>query len=275
VIGSLLTRLNEVVWIMAAKNPAETEAGTKPRRGILRLLYQPYKYLIFAPLLVLSTCFFVGLGVIFIFLFDDTVANRTTGVWWSRFNSFITPMRVTVIGKENIKKGQSYVVASNHQSSYDIFVLFGWLGIDLKWVIKTELRKYPVFGYAAEKGGNILIDRSSKKEAYESLQKAKQKIVNGTSIIMLPEGTRSRTGQLGEFKKGAFWLAKELDLPILPITIQGTRKILPPKTLDLFPGRATMHIHKPVDIGEYNEDSLDRLIDDVRNIIQKGLTEQQ
>jgi 1-acyl-sn-glycerol-3-phosphate acyltransferase len=258
---------------MDVNNPAETEAGTKPRRGILWLLYQPYKYLVFAPLLVLSTCFFVGLGVVFIFLFDDTVANRTTGVWWSRFNSFITPMRVTVIGKENIKKGQSYVVVSNHQSNYDVFVLFGWLGIDLKWVIKTELRKYPVFGYATEKGGNIIIDRSNAKRAYESLQKTKLKVVNGASIIMLPEGTRSRTGQLGEFKKGAFWLAQELDLPILPVTITGTRKILPPKTLDLLPGRATMRIHAPVDIRAYSEDSPDRLIDDVRNIIQEGLEE--
>jgi 1-acyl-sn-glycerol-3-phosphate acyltransferase len=161
-------------------------------------------------------------------------------------------------------------VVSNHQSSYDIFVLFGWLGIDLKWVIKTELRKYPVFGYAVEKGGNIVIDRSKKKEAYRELEKARQKVTNGTSIIMLPEGTRSRTGKLGEFKKGAFWMARELDLPILPVSISGTRDILPPKTLDLFPGRAAMKVHEPVDIHQYDEDSQDRLISDVRDIIRKG-----
>jgi 1-acyl-sn-glycerol-3-phosphate acyltransferase len=260
---------------MAGAYHTETKASEKRRRGILYFLYQPYKYLIFAPLLVLSTCFFVGLGVIIIFLFDDYAANRTVGVWWSRFNSYITPMRVTVTGKENIVKKQSYIVVSNHQSSYDIFVLFGWLGIDLKWVIKTELRKYPVFGYAAEKGGNIIIDRSKKKEAYRELEKARQKIINGTSIMMLPEGTRSHTGILGEFKKGAFWMARELDLPILPVSIQGTRKILPPKTLDLFPGRAVMRVHEPVDIRQYDEDSQDRLISDVRDIIQKGLAEDE
>ena len=238
-------------------------------------MYQPYKWLIFAPLLVISTCFFVGLGVIIIILFDDRVANRTTGVWWSRFNSFITPMRVTVVGRENVKKNQSYVVVSNHQSLYDIFVLFGWLGIDLKWVIKKELRTFPVFGYAAEKGGNILIDRSNPREAYESLEKANHKIRDGTSIIILPEGTRSRTGELGEFKKGAFWLAQQLDLPILPVTIVGTRNIIPPKTLDLFPGRATMRIHEPVDIREYDEGSFDNIINDVRDTIQEGLDEYQ
>jgi 1-acyl-sn-glycerol-3-phosphate acyltransferase len=256
---------------MAVNHPPANKTIAKTRNRILYLLYQPYKWLVFAPLLVISTCFFVGLGVVIIFLFDDTVANRTTGVWWSRFNSYITPMRVSVIGRQNIIANQSYIVVSNHQSLYDIFVLFGWLGIDLKWVIKTELRSMPVFGYAAEKGGNILIDRSDTRAAYESLRKVKDKIANGTSIIILPEGTRSRTGRLGEFKKGAFWLAQQLQLPVLPITIVNTRNILPPKSFDLYPGRAIMRIHEPVDISEYDESSLGRLINDVRQIIEKGL----
>ncbi len=260
---------------MAATDLASTQNITKTSKRILHLLYQPYKWLVFGPLLVISTCFFVGLGVIIIFLFDDTVANRTAGVWWSRFNSFITPMQVTVIGRENITKRQSYVVVSNHQSLYDIFVLFGWLGIDLKWVIKKELSRMPVFGYATRKGGNILIDRSNPEEAYTSLQEARDKITNGTSIIMLPEGTRSRTGQLGEFKKGAFWLAKQLNLPVLPITIVNTRNILPPKSLDLLPGHAIMRIHEPVNASEYDDASLERLASDVRQIIQKGLDEHQ
>ncbi|NPV60858.1 MAG: 1-acyl-sn-glycerol-3-phosphate acyltransferase [Actinobacteria bacterium] len=241
------------------------------RNRLLWLIYQPYKWLVFLPLFVLSTCFFVGLGVIFIYLFDDRVANRTTGVWWSRFNAYVTPIKVTVTGRENIVKGQSYIVCSNHQSSYDIFLLFGWLGIDLKWVIKKELRAYPVFGYAVEKGGNIVIDRSNPKEAYKSLENARQKIAGGTSIIMLPEGTRSRTGELGEFKKGAFVLARELNLPILPVSITGTKEILPPKTLDLFPGRATMRIHPPVDLNEYADQPLEKLVYDVREIIRSGL----
>jgi 1-acyl-sn-glycerol-3-phosphate acyltransferase len=265
----------EAVRDMAGKGLTMTRDSLSTTGKILWLLYQPYKWLIFAPLLVLSTCFFVGLGVIIILFSDDYAANRIAGVWWSRFNSFITPMRVTVIGRENIRKGQSYIVASNHQSSYDIFVLFGWLGVDLKWVIKTELTKYPVFGYAVEKGGNIVIDRSNPKEAYESLEKARQKVTGGTSIIMLPEGTRSRTGELAEFKKGAFILARDLNLPILPVSITGTRKILPPKTLDLFPGRATMQIHAPVDVNEYDDDSVGRFMYDVREIIRKGVEERQ
>ncbi len=244
--------------------------GTRGNR-LLWLLYQPYKWLVFLPLLALSTCFFVGLGVIVIILFDDRTANRTTGAWWSRFNAFITPVRVTVTGRENIREGRSYIVVSNHQSLYDVFVLFGWLRMDLKWVIKKELRSFPVFGYASEKGGNILIDRSNPKEAYRSLERARQKCTGGTSLIILPEGTRSRTGEMLEFKKGAFWLAQNLGLPILPITILNTASILPPDTLDLFPGKAAMKIHEPIDPKRYGKDELDVLIRDVRDVIAKGL----
>jgi 1-acyl-sn-glycerol-3-phosphate acyltransferase len=221
--------------------------------------------MIFLPLLAISTCFFVGLGMIIIILSDDRIANRTTGAWWARFNGYITPMRVDVRGREKLSRNTSYVVVSNHQSLYDIFVLFGWLGIDLKWVIKKELRTFPVFGYAAEKGGNILVDRSDPVQAYESLSRAKEKVKDGTSIIILPEGTRSRTGELGDFKKGAFWLARELDLPLLPITLVNTGNILPPGTLDLYPGRATMFIHEPVEPGLY--DDMEELIADVRDTI--------
>ena len=242
---------------------------------MLRLLYQPYKWLVFGPLLVLSTCFFVGLGFIMLFFTSDRVVNRTVLVYWARFLSFMTPMRVAVVGKENIERGQSYIIVSNHQSSYDALVMVGWLGLDVKWVMKTELRSFPIFGWAAEKGGQVFIDRSKTKAAHESLERARNKIVGGTSIAVLVEGTRSRTGELLEFKKGAFWMAKHLGLPILPITICNTIHILPPKTLDLFPGRAIMKIHEPIDVNGYPGESLDLLISDVQRVIQTGLDEYQ
>ncbi|MBN2224834.1 MAG: 1-acyl-sn-glycerol-3-phosphate acyltransferase [Deltaproteobacteria bacterium] len=232
--------------------------------------YQIYVWLIVVPFLVLSTTFFVFLGVIVVILCGDKVAHRTTGVWWARFNSYITPMRVTVLGRQNIKKGQSYVVVSNHQSSYDIFVLYGWLGIDIKWVMKKELRKVPVFGFAGKMGGNIYIDRSSPKAAYASLEAAKKKLVEGTSVVILPEGTRSKTGEIGLFKKGAFILATDLGMPILPVSISGTRSILPPGTLKLFPGRAIMKIHRPVSVSHKDRDGIDDTVKRIRDIIKSG-----
>ena len=237
---------------------------------IVSCLYTIYTWLVVIPLLLLSTLFFVSLGVVIVILFNDTHANRTTGVWWARFNSLITPMRVTVLGREHVKPGQSYVVVSNHQSSYDIFVLYGWLGIDIKWVMKKELKKIPVFGFAGKMGGNIYIDRSSPASAYASLKEAKKKLAAGTSVIVLAEGTRSKTGEIGPFKKGAFFLATDLGMPILPISISGTRSILPPNTFRLFPGRAIMEIHKPIPVSPQDRDRIDELMEQTRALIKSG-----
>jgi 1-acyl-sn-glycerol-3-phosphate acyltransferase len=239
---------------------------------LIILIYQPYKWLIFAPLLVLSTIFFVLLGCIVIPFSNDRVASRTAGVWWSRFVGYITPIFVTVTGREHIRENTSYMVVANHQSYYDITVLYGWLGLDIKWVMKQQLRKIPVFGFAGEMGGNIFIDRTSREALERTLEDSRKKIAEGTvSIIMLPEGTRSMTGELGEFKKGPFIIARELDLPILPVSIVGTNRILPAGTFKLFPGRVKMIIHDPVDIRAYKDKETDVLIKDVREIIRIGM----
>ncbi len=233
------------------------------------ILYQPYKWLIFIPLMALFTVLLVFIGFLLAVLVNDRVAHATTGVWWARLLCYMTPIGVRLIGRENIRKGRSYMIVANHQSSYDILVLYGWLPLNFKWVMKKELRKVPVFGFAGEMGGNIYIDRSSSEALSHTLAEAEKKITTGVSIIMLPEGTRSKTGELGMFKIGAFVIAARLGLPILPVTMVNTRNILPPGTLDLFPGRATCIIGEPVDIppGASNED-LERIKEEIRHGIQ-------
>lgn len=240
---------------------------------MLRILYQPYKWLIFAPYLAVSTLFFGSLTVVLAVVTNPRITSFICGTVWSRLNGYLTPIRVRVTGRGNIDPTQSYVIVANHQSQYDIFVLYGWLGIDFKWVMKQELRKVPGIGIGCEKVGHIFIDRSNHEKAVASLRAAKEKIVNGTSVIFFPEGTRSRDGSLGVFKKGAFKMALDLRLPILPITIVGTRDILPTDTVDLFPGCARMIIHKPIDIAGYTDDNLDELVDRARGIIESGLRE--
>jgi 1-acyl-sn-glycerol-3-phosphate acyltransferase len=180
----------------------------------------------------------------------------------------MTPMLVSVSGRENIDPTCSYVIVSNHQSHYDVFVLYGWLGVDFKWVMKKELRKVPALGIACEKAGHIYIDRSDKKAALDSLNDAKKKIKDGTSVIFFPEGTRGRKGQMGDFKKGAFYMALDLGIPVLPVTIIGTGKILPPKTINLFPGRAKMIIHEPIAVNEYTKENIEELMSHVKDVIQ-------
>jgi 1-acyl-sn-glycerol-3-phosphate acyltransferase len=238
---------------------------------VLHIIYQPYKWLIYLPLFVLSTVFFITFGIFIILLSGPDVANRIAGAGWARFNCFMTPVRMNVVGRGNIVEKQSYVVVANHQSAFDIFVLWGFLGIDTRWVMKKELRKIPLFGLAGKLGGNIYIDRSDRKGAYESLKEARNILVDGVSLIMLPEGTRSRDGKLREFRKGAFVMSVDLGIPLLPVSIVDTRHILPPGTLNLFPGRATLVIHEPVAAEGYDEENLDGLILKVRSVIQEGI----
>lgn len=216
-------------------------------RNLAWLLYQPYKLLVFLPVLILSTNVLGMLIVVLISLGLDRLA-RQLPVLWARINTVATPAQVKVSGQENIVPGQSYVVVANHQSHFDILAIYGWLGVDIRWVMKMELRKVPVLGLACEKLGHVYIDRSNSRRAQASIDAAKTQLVNGTSIFFFPEGTRSLDGRLLPFKKGAFKLAKELGLPILPVTISGSHDILPAKTLNLFPGAVDVIVHPPISV---------------------------
>ncbi|WP_022666133.1 lysophospholipid acyltransferase family protein [Desulfospira joergensenii] len=236
-------------------------------KKILHLLYQPYKWLVPIPFFILSTMIFGTIAVMAAFLINARAASYLGGVLWARLNAWAAPMLVKVHGREHIDPNQSYVVIANHQSAFDIFVLYGFLNIDFKWVMKQELRSVPGIGIGCEKVGHIFIDRSDHESSIKTLEAAKKKIVNGTSIIFFPEGTRSMDGRILEFKKGAFKMALDLDLPILPVTIEGTRDILPNKTLDLFPGKAVMKILEPISVKEYSEQTLGLLMQRARNIM--------
>ena len=235
--------------------------------NILRKLYQIYTWLVFVPILGISTAFF-GIGtVILLFFLKPRIVSTLCGKSWARVNSFFAPMLVEVVGRQNVDPRQSYVIVSNHQSQFDIFVLYGWLDIDFKWVMKQELRKIPALGIACERLGHIYVDRSNREAALASINAAKQRIVDGTSVLFFPEGTRSRENRLRPFKKGAFRMALDLQLPILPITIQGTSDILPSDTTNLYPGRATMIIHPPIAIDAYDSTNLDDLMARTRQVI--------
>ncbi len=236
----------------------------------LLYIYQIYKYLIFYPLLGISTAVCGTTAVILAIFFGARVGSYL-GVVWARFNSYITPMFVKVSGREHVNKNKSYIVVSNHQSQYDIFVIYGWLPIDFKWIMKIELRRVPFLGYACYKLGHIYIDRSKSHSALESINAAKKRIKGGTSIMFFPEGTRSDDGKLLDFKKGAFKLAIDMKLSVLPVTIKDTRKVLPNNSTVLFPGWAQMIIHEAIDIKDYNDTNIKELIIQAKMAIESGL----
>lgn len=240
-------------------------------KRLLVILYQPYKFLIFMPVLAFSTAFFGSLAMILVLFLKPRLVAQICAVPWARLNSFITPMRVQISGRENIDPNQSYVIVSNHKSHYDIFLLYGWIGIDFKWVMKASLIKVPFLGPACDKLEHIFIDRSNTQAALKSINEAKKRIVNGTSVLFFPEGTRSPKGNMLPFKKGAFKFASDLNLPLLPVTIVGTEKILPKGTISLLPGDAEMKIHEPISLEGVDEESLKDLIQETRRVIQSGL----
>lgn len=207
--------------------------------------YQPYKFLVFIPFLVLSTNFFAMMIGLFITIGLAKIARKLPP-YWARYNARVSLSKVEVIGRENIDPNQSYIIVANHNSHFDILAVYGWLGIDLRWVIKQELRKVPAIGYACEKLGHVFVDRSTRGSGMRSVSKVKEDIKGGTSIIFFPEGTRSADPELRKFKMGAFNLAKELDLPILPVTINGSGSILPPNTMNLIPGKMDLIVHEPI-----------------------------
>jgi 1-acyl-sn-glycerol-3-phosphate acyltransferase len=137
--------------------------------------------------------------------------------------------------------------------------------------MKIELRRVPIMGYMAEKIGHICIDRSNPSVAINTINAAKGRITNGTSIFFFPEGTRSDTYEMLPFKKGAFRLAIDMQLPILPVTILGTRYVVPNNTISLFPGKAEIIIHKPIPIEGYSHASMDKLMNDVKAVIESGI----
>ncbi len=166
---------------------------------------------------------------------------------------------------------KSYVIAANHQSIYDIFVVYGWLPMIFKWVMKAELRKIPLVGKACESAGHIFIDRKNPVAAKKSLDRAEAQLRNGVSVVVFPDGTRTYTGQMGKFKKGAFRMATDLQLPIVPVTLRGCFERLPRNGFVVTPGLIEMIIHEPVEVEGYEHEKQPELMQKLHDIIESAL----
>jgi 1-acyl-sn-glycerol-3-phosphate acyltransferase len=233
--------------------------------------YQIYVWLILIPLAVLLTILFSTLTIIFSYLVSPHFASRVFAVTWAKCLAWLTPVLVETHGENHAQKDRSYVVVCNHQSMYDILVLYGWLRLDMKWVMKAELRKVPFIGIGCEKAGHIFVNRRNHKQAAEAINAALERLGDGIGVLFFPEGTRSSDGQLLPFKKGAFYTAIEQQIPLLPVTVVGTREIVPNKTLRFFPGRAEMVIHPPIETAGLSHDDLPEVMERARVAIGSAL----
>jgi 1-acyl-sn-glycerol-3-phosphate acyltransferase len=191
---------------------------------------------------------------------------------WSRRLVTQAGIEIRTSGRENMTLGQTYVVMSNHQSHYDIPVVFQALGIPVRMVAKTELFRLPVFGRAMLDSGFIELDRGNRRRAMESLKLAGKRIRDDKlSIWIAPEGTRSKTAELGEFKTGGFHLAREADVPILPVTIDGTIHVHRAGDRLVHRGRVVnVVIHQPIHPSAYGRGGVKELMVAVRASIESG-----
>jgi 1-acyl-sn-glycerol-3-phosphate acyltransferase len=226
---------------------------------------------IFIVLLVIYTPILAGTAVLLSFVPDNGRASHFIARLWSRINLKLAGTEVEVEGLENVDPNQYYIVMSNHQSHFDVCALVASLPLQLRWVMKKELRKIPIFGFAAGKIGHIYIDRSSLKLAMKSLDESVERLKQGISVVFFPEGTRSPDGNLLPFKKGGFMMGVRTKTPILPISISGTRRALPKGSLRLHKAKARLVIHPPVSTEELSGKDRNGLMEKVREIIQAGM----
>lgn len=233
--------------------------------------YFVYQWLIAVPTALVLTL----LTSIFTIILSPILPNHPFSYfparWWGKLMCWVFFIRLKTNGFEHLDKKQSYVFTSNHQSMFDILVVYGWVPFIFKWIMKYELIHIPLVGQACVAAGHIFIDRSNPISAKNSLKKASEQLQHGNSVVIFPEGTRTRTGKLNKFKRGAFLLAMDLKLPIVPITLKGSFERLPMHSVLVKPGTITMTVHPPVDVTTYATDESSALLRDVQEIIRSGL----
>lgn len=212
----------------------------------LRAIHLMWLLGVFVPAVVVLTT----LGTLLVgplrLLAGPARAGRWVAGSWARLLAWLTPVWVTVHGRDRVDAEHSYIVVCNHQSMYDIPVVYGFSGLDMRWVMKRELRRVPAIGIGCRMLGHIFIDRSDRRAANAAIRSAAECLDRGIGMIFFPEGTRSSSDEMLPFKLGAFRLAIENRLPVLPMSVVGTRRILPRGRWLPRPGQARLVIHNPV-----------------------------
>ncbi len=209
-------------------------------------LYPLWQWLVLVPFTLLVTVVAAMITIAISFAGYPSFANLQVAARWARAIAWLTPMRVDVEGSGHIVPGRSYVVVANHQSQYDIPLIYGFSGLDLRWVMKAELGRVPFVAQGCQAIGHIFIDRANPEQARESINTAVASLPAGAGVLFFAEGTRSRGGKLLPFRKGAFRVAVDRGMEVLPVTVVGTRELMPSDSIVIRPGRVRLVIHPPI-----------------------------
>lgn len=241
-----------------------------PRRMVR--FYPVWQWLVLVPAAVLLTLVAAPVAIGCCLAGAQRFANLQIAARWARIIAWLTPLEIEIEGLERIEAGQSYVVVANHLSQYDIPVIYGFIGLDLRWVIKAEVLRIPLIAQGCRAIGHIFIDRGRPEQARQAINEAVARLSPGTGVLFFPEGTRSRSGRLLPFRKGAFRVAADRRLPVLPVAVIGTREVLPPGSLRVRPVPVRMVIGEPIASGDGPVDAeVVRLMREARHWIQSTL----
>lgn len=234
---------------------------------VLRFLYQ---WIIVMPIMLVITIMTALITIIGCFLGDHRVWGYYPGLIWSRLFCLVSLVRVEVKGREKLDRSTSYVFVANHQGAYDIFLVYGYLGHKFKWMMKSSLRRIPFVGAACAAAGFIFVDRSG-KGLRETLAAAEKILTGGMSLVVFPEGSRTPDGKIHRFKKGAYQIADDLSLPVVPLTIDGSYRVLSKNSKLIRPGKIVLTIHDPIFPQANGRYDMDALITDSYRVIESAL----
>ena len=190
---------------------------------------------------------------------------------WSWLILATTGVSVEVTGLDRLPRDRTFIFVSNHQSIYDIPVIFATLPYQLRIIAKESLGSFPFLGWHLQRNGHLLVDRRNPDRA-GILRRWRALVGEGLSLIIFPEGTRSADGRVGRFKPGSFLLAVEAQLPVVPLSIDGTRRVMRKGRLMTCPGHARLVVHAPIDTAGLAVADARRLAEQVRDVIAQDVT---
>ena len=190
---------------------------------------------------------------------------------WSSWILKTTGVRVTVSGLERLDPARSYVLAANHQSIYDIPILFASLPLQVRIVAKASLGSFPFLGWHLQRTGHLLVNR--KNPGADIVDKMKGLVGASHSLIVFPEGTRSVDGRVGRFKKGPFVVAIDAQLPVVPVSVAGSRHVMSKGQLTVRPGEVRVTIHEPIPTAGVTRREIIEFGNHVRDVVRSAVDE--